>query len=143
MGPALSADSTQTYTGPSSYWNYNAVDSSGEYVHDDCAVVNSFENPSLGTMIGNQTHYIRSQENGLNFQLGDTMEWWDAYNNEWMLFSDWYLGPNLRAVYIDNSGRFGNVNDRLIVRIENGTLVQLESFDVACPPTTTAAPVAT
>ena len=138
MGPALPVDSTQTYEGPSSYWDYNAVDSSGEYVHNDCAVVNSFENPSLGTMIGNVITHIRSQENGLNFQLGDTMEWWSPTTNEWRLFSNWYLGPNWRAVYTDNSGRFGNVNDRLIVRIENDILVQLESFDAACPSTTTS-----
>lgn len=138
MGPALILHSTQNYDSPSSFWDYNAIDSNGNYVHDDCAVVSSYENPSLGNMTGGVDTYIKSQQNGLNFQIGDTMEWWNPINNTWGLISEWGMGPDRRGVYEDTTGILSGANENWIIVIENGILVQLTPFSTACITTTEA-----
>ena len=143
MGPSNLVHATQNYIDSngdfSSFWDYNAVDGDGNFVHDNTAIVNSYENPSLGNMNGGQDQHLKSATgpNG-DFSIGDDIMRW--YPGEgWTYMSDWGMGPQYRGVYEDTTGKYSNANENWIVRIdENGVLVEFIPFSQVTAATTSA-----
>ena len=141
-GPSNLVHATQNYIdangNQSSYWDYNAVDANGDFVHDNAAIVNSYENPALGNMNGGQDQRLRSATgiNG-NFNVGDDIERWYP-SSGWTSMSSWVMGPQYRGVYEDTTGKYSSANENWIVRVDNtGVLVEFIPFSQVVTTTTT------
>ena len=132
-----------SYGNQSSYWDYNAVDSNGNYVHDNATIVNTYENTTLGNMNGGQDQTLKSSDNtDGDFNIGDNIE--RFYGGQWSPMSSWGMGPQYRGVYEDTTGRYSNANENWIVRVDSsGKLAEFIPFSQVTTTTTTEATTTT